>query len=155
MTIDPHNSVSDAGRYPHHDDVSFEKSDVNVSSIYWYLFVLAVAVIASFAVSIYILKYMNTFVADSETLPPPSRLALGKNYHPLREGPLLQGVPGNDADAQQDLRDMRKSDAEANDETRWVDQSSGIAQIPVKAAMKIIAEKGLPGITPAAAEKKK
>jgi hypothetical protein len=155
MTTDPHNTASDASRNPHHADVSSEKRDVNVSSIYWYMLILAIATFASFAVCIFILKYMNSFVSESETLPPPSRLAMGKNYHPLREGPLLQGVPGNEADAQQDMRDMRKSDAEANEETRWVDQSAGIAQIPVKDAMKIIAEKGLPGGPAVAAEKKK
>jgi hypothetical protein len=69
--------------------------------------------------------------------------------------PRLQGVPGHEADAQQDLRDKIASDTEANDSYRWVDEKAGVAQIPVKEAMKIIAEKGLPPLPPPTPEKKK
>jgi hypothetical protein len=51
------------------------------------------------------------------------------------------------------LRNKIAADNAANDTTGWIDQNAGIAQIPVSEAMKIIAEKGLPG-TPASAEKK-
>ena len=67
----------------------------------------------------------------------------------------MQGVPGHKADPQQDLRDKLKADTEANRKFEWIDESSGIAQIPVKEAMKIIAEKGLPGASASETEKKK
>jgi len=47
-----------------------------------------------------------------------------------------------------------KADTEANEKFEWIDQNSGVAQIPVEDAMKIVAEKGLPA-APAPAEKKK
>ncbi len=69
--------------------------------------------------------------------------------------PRLQGVPGHTTDPQLDLRVKIEGDTEANEKAAWIDQNSGIAQIPVKDAMKIIAEKGLPGASAAPAEKKK
>jgi hypothetical protein len=44
-------------------------------------------------------------------------------------------------------------DTRANEELGWVDKNAGIAQIPVKDAMKLIVEKGLPAVT-APVEKK-
>ena len=35
----------------------------------------------------------------------------------------------------------------ANEKLEWIDKNAGIAQIPVKEAMKIIAQKGLPAAT--------
>ena len=62
-------------------------------------------------------------------------------------------MPGHTEDPQADLRDKRAADEAANETTGWIDQNAGIAQIPVSEAMKIIAEKGLPGAS-ASAEKK-
>jgi hypothetical protein len=68
--------------------------------------------------------------------------------------PRLQGVPGHGNDPQADLREKVRLDTEANEKAGWIDQDAGIAQIPVKDAMKVIAEKGLPG-APASADKNK
>jgi len=67
----------------------------------------------------------------------------------------LQGMPGHLDDPQKDLRNKLKADNSANEKLEWIDKNAGIAQIPVKDAMKIIAEKGLPGTSAAPAEKKK
>ena len=68
--------------------------------------------------------------------------------------PRLQGMPGHLTDPQQDLRDKLKADNDANKKLSWVDEKSGIAQIPVQDAMQLIVEKGLPAVTPPPAEKK-
>jgi hypothetical protein len=155
MSTEIHNPGRDAGQPPRHADVSFEERDVRTSSIYGYLFALGLAVVAALGVCVFILRFTGNFAASSDTPPPPSREALGPNYRTLPPEPRLQGVPGHGTDPQQDMRDKLKSDNEANEETRWIDQSTGIAQIPVKDAMKIIAEKGLPSVSAPPAEKKK
>jgi hypothetical protein len=140
---------------PHHADVSFEERDVQAGVIYRYLFALGLAVVASLAICIYVLRFTVKFASSSDTPPPPSREALGPDYRMLPPEPRLQGVPGHGNDPQQDMRDKLKSDTEANEQTRWIDRGSGIAQIPVKEAMKIIVEKGLPAVSAPQAEKKK
>jgi hypothetical protein len=93
--------------------------------------------------------------AESDTPPPPVREEMGKDYLTMPPEPRLQGVPGHRTDPQYDLREKMREDAEANEQAGWIDQSAGIAQIPVEDAMKIIAEKGLPAASTPPVEKKK
>jgi hypothetical protein len=155
MSTESHKKSHDADQVPRHADVSFEERDVKTGTIYGYLLALGLAVVASLLVCVYILRFTMNFAASSDTPPPPSREALGPDYRPFPPEPRLQGVPGHGSDPQQDMRDKLKSDTAANEQTRWIDQGSGIAQIPVKDAMKIIAERGLPGVSAPPAEKKK
>jgi hypothetical protein len=67
--------------------------------------------------------------------------------------PRLQGVPGHETDPQQDLREKIAADTKANESLGWVDRANGIAQIPVKDAMKILAETSA-SAAPKAPEKK-
>ena len=144
-----------AGAEPVHDTVSFETRDVKARTIYGYLIVLGVAVLLSYVVCIFILHALDKMAAQSETPPPPVREQMGKDYHTMPPEPRLQGVPGHLTDPQLDLRMKNEADTEANEKAGWIDQNSGIAQIPVQDAMKIIAEKGLPDVAAPLAEKKK
>jgi hypothetical protein len=144
-----------AGQEPRNADVAFEPRDVSARTIYGYLFALGLAVVVALLICIYILRFTSNFAASTETPPPPSREALGKDFRELPPEPRLQGVPGHEADPQADLRRKIQEDSQANDKLEWIDKSSGVAQIPVKDAMKIIAEKGLTAAPAPAVEKKK
>jgi len=151
MSTESHNT----GQEPRHNDVSFEERDVQASTIYGYLFTLGLAVVISALICVYILRFTLRYAASTDTPPPPSREALGKDYRVLPPEPRLQGVPGHQTDPQADLRKKIQEDSEANEKLEWIDKAGGIAQIPVKDAMKIVAEKGLPAGPAPAAEKKK
>jgi 7-keto-8-aminopelargonate synthetase-like enzyme len=145
----------DTGQEPRHTDVSFEERDVQTGTIYGYLLALGLAVVASALICVYILRFTLNYAASTDTPPPPSREALGKDYRMMPPEPRLQGVPGHQTDPQADLRKKIQEDSGANEKLEWIDRSSGIAQIPVKDAMKIIAEKGLPsGLAPVMEKKK-
>ena len=155
MSTESHNSGPATGEAPRNTDVSFEERDIQVGTIYGYLFALALSVVVSAVICVFILRFTLNFAASSDTAPPPSRAALGPNHHDLPPEPRLQGVPGHTEDPQQDLRDKVKSDTEANEKFEWIDRNSGVVQIPVEDAMKMIAEKGLPAGSAPPAEKKK
>lgn len=146
-----HDKAETVGGAPRHSDVSFEERDVNVGTIYWYLIALGLATVAALIISIFVYRFTSGLAASSDVLPPPSRAALGKDFPPE---PRLQGMPGHEFDAQKDLRNKLKADLDANEKLGWLDKNAGIAQIPVEDAMKIIAEKGLPGASAPSAEKK-
>ncbi len=148
MSTEPHNT----GQEPRHADVSFEERDIQASTIYGYLFALGLAVAASLLICVYILRFTAKFAASTDTPPPPSREAHQKELPPE---PRLQGVPGHETDPQADLRKKIQEDSEANQKLEWIDKPGGIAQIPVKDAMKIVAEKGLSAPPPPALEKEK
>jgi hypothetical protein len=154
MSTESHNSSHHPGALPEHDTVAFESRDVKARTIYAYLVVLAVAVILSYVAAVFILRVTTKIAADSDTPPPPVRQEM-KGYLTMPPEPRLQGVPGHGTDPQYDLREKLREDTQANQKAGWIDQNSGIAQIPVEDAMKIIAEKGLPGASTPPAEKKK
>ncbi|MCU1241035.1 MAG: hypothetical protein JWO71_1761 [Candidatus Acidoferrum typicum] len=155
MSTESHNSAHNAGAVPEHDTVAFETRDVKARTIYVYLAVLAVAVILSYVVCVFILRATTKMAVESDTPPPPVRQEMGKDYLTMPPEPRLQGVPGHRTDPQSDLREKLQEDIQANEQAGWIDQTSGIAQIPVEDAMKIIADKGLPAASTPPAEKKK
>jgi len=158
MSTDPHKSGSNL---PEHGDVSFESRDISISSVLWSLLYLAITVIVSLGICLYFFKFSTKYAASQDTPPPMVRQQMSASDEmnaSMPPEPRLQGLPGHISDPQQDLRDKIAADAKANESYGWVDEKAGIAQIPVKEAMKIIADKGLPGATqavPAALEKKK
>jgi hypothetical protein len=144
-----------SGQPPRNTDVSFEPRDVDAGAIYGYLLALAAATVGAFVICIFIFRFTTQHASAVETPPPPSREALGRDFRTMPPEPRLQGVPGHGTDPQQDLRNKMRADTEANEKFAWIDKDSGIAQIPVRDAMQIIAEKGLPGMSAAQPEKKK
>jgi len=58
---------------PVHADVAYEKLDVNPSAIYIYLIGLAVAVLLSYAVCVFVLRGTTKVAERSDTPPPPIR----------------------------------------------------------------------------------
>jgi hypothetical protein len=155
MSTESHNSAHQAGALPEHDTVAFETRDVKARTIYVYLAVLAVAVILSYVVCVFVLRVTSKLAAQSDTPLPAVRQDMDKNYLTMPPEPRLQGVPGHGTDPQYDLREKLREDTEANEKAGWIDQTAGVAQIPVQDAMKIIAEKGLPAASTPPAEKKK
>ena len=149
MSTEQHNHGAPNGR-PQHGDVSFEPQDVQPSPILKFLFWLGVAVVLSFILSLGVYKGLKNYWTNAYVEPPPSRAA-GLHYPPE---PRLQGMPGHLTDPQQDMRDKVAADTKENNTLGWVDEKAGIAQIPVKDAMQLIVEKGLPAVKPMPEEKK-
>ena len=143
MSNEPHNHGQTNGERPHHSDVSFEATDVRSSQIFQFLTYLGITVIASFILSVGIYKGLKSYWTDSYEAPAPMREA-GPHLPPE---PMLQGMPGHLTDPQHDMREKVEADTKANNELGWVDKNAGIAQIPVKDAMKLIVEKGMPAVS--------
>jgi hypothetical protein len=149
MSTEHHSHGQTNGERPQHEDVSFEPTDVRSSPIFQFLIYLGITVIVSFILSIGIYKGLIHYWTNSYEAPAPMREE-GPYFPPE---PRMQGMPGHLTDPQHDMREKVETDTKANEELGWVDKNAGIAQIPVKDAMKLIVEKGLPAVI-APAEKK-
>ena len=149
MSTEHHNHGQTNGGRPQHTDVSFEGTDVKSSPIFKFLTYLGITVILSFFLSLGIYKGLISYWNSSYDAPAPTREA-GPHFPPE---PRMQGMPGHLTDPQHDMREKVEADTKANNDLTWVDKNAGIAQIPVKDAMKLIVEKGLPAIS-APVEKK-
>jgi hypothetical protein len=151
MDTEHHKSVAKEGHSPQNEEVSFEPRDVRSTVILKFMAYLGVAIVLSYLLTLGIYHSLTGFWTSEYPPPPPSRSEAGPAIPPE---PRLQGVPGHLTDPQQDLRDKVKADTEANEKLGWIDEQSGIAQIPVKDAMQLIVEKGLPAVAPPPAETK-
>lgn len=152
MSIDPQKHGDAEMRLPRHDDVSYEAQDVRVTPILKFIIYLGIGTVLSFVIALFVYRSLTSYFADTYQPPPPSRAAdQGPTMPPE---PRLQGMPGHMLDPQQEWRDTVKAANAANNELKWIDEKSGIAQIPVKDAMELIVQKGLPVVSPMPAEKK-
>lgn len=157
MSTKEHNG-HEANGLPVHDTVTFEPRDIDIGTIARYLIYLAITIVIALVICVPILKVLTSMAVENDTPVPPVRAEMSQQQldnMELPPEPRLQGVPGHEADAQQDMRDKIASDTKANDTYAWVDKEKGIAEIPVSDAMKIIAEKGAVPALPAVAPEKK
>jgi hypothetical protein len=154
MNTEHHKQHQGGAGIPQHDNVAFEPRDVQTSTILKLLAYLGVAIILSYVLTTGIYRGLTSFWNDRYTVPPPSRGDSGPTYPP---SPRLQGLPGSLTEPQDDWRNMVKAAATANNTLGWVDEKNGVAQIPVKDAMDLIVEKGLPvfAAAPAASSEEK
>jgi len=152
MSTEEHKSAAADGGVPENADVSFEARDVASTSILKFMATLGVGIVLSYFLVLGVYRSLTNLWNSRYVPPPPSRTDKGA---PMPPEPRLQGMPGHLLDPQHDWRDKVKEDTDANNQLGWVDQQSGIAQIPVSDAMKLIVEKGLPTQPAAPAEKMK
>ena len=70
----------------------------------------------------------------------------GARAYPLAIGQenRLPPEPRLQTDPKQDLRDLRRADADVLNGYHWVDKNAGVVRIPIAAAMKLTIERGLP-----------
>lgn len=151
MSTEHHHHGHATNGRPVHNDVSFEARDVRTSPILKFLFYLGIVIVLSYVLVYGIYKGLGNFWAGTHQPPMPSRAEEPGPTMPPE--PRLQGMPGHLVDPQEDYRQKIKADVEANKQLQWIDEKAGIAEIPVKDAMHLIVEKGMPPIT--AAEEKK
>jgi hypothetical protein len=151
MSTDPHKQGYPETRLPLNEDVSFEPKDVRVTAILKFLLYLGIGTLLSFVIAWFVYGGLRAYWVDSYAPPPPSRAGEGPTLPPE---PRLQGMPGHLIDPQKDWREIVKADTAANNQLKWIDEKEGIAQIPVKDAMELIVEKGLPVVRAMPAEKK-
>jgi hypothetical protein len=145
MSTKKHDTSHGKSGAPVHESVTFEPRDINVATVVKQLIYLGITIGIALLICVPILKVLTSSSEKEDTPMAPVRAALGAQgcssqaYPPE---PRLQGVPCHQKDAQEDLRDKIEADTAANESIGWVDRASGIAKIPVKDAMKIIAERG-------------
>jgi len=144
MNTDSHNTGHETGELPVHKDVTYEGRDINVGTVVKQLIYLGITIVVALAICVPILNFLTGMSAENDTPMPPVRAEMSQPARDAMElppEPRLQGVPGHESDAQQDLRDKIAADNAANESIGWVDKANGVAKIPVSEAMKIIAEK--------------
>ena len=121
-----------------------ETTDVSVPGLFIFaggllvtVAVILVGLVVLFGAYSYGNRWLNTRIERQEP-GAASKVHLQPDY----EGPLLQVKP------EEDLRWMREHNAVDLDGYGWVDQPAGVVRLPIDRAMDLIAERGLPPVSP-------
>lgn len=114
-------------------EVSYEKSDANSRAIIRAGIVLALATLATSAIVLFLFRWLAER-AQREDAPPPPLARMEPGREP--PAPRLQTVPARD------LATVRAEDERTLTSYGWVDEPAGIVRIPVREAMRILAERG-------------
>jgi hypothetical protein len=136
----PRPSAAPGEALPIHHDVAYDHTDVDPGSVLKFLSYLGLSLAFTFLIVWGVLRLIESRTARFDAPPSPLRQGVQKDLPPE---PRLQGVVGHESDPQQDLRDMRSDTDKTLNSYGWVDESNGIARIPIKEAMKLVAEKQL------------
>jgi len=129
-----------SSQHPHgelvNENVHHEESDINVRSIIAFVVVLTVITVGIQGAMIGMFKLLN--LIETKTEPVVSPLAPGPAQVNDFPSPSLQTTPW------MDLQKLRASEHEYLSSYGWVDESAGIARIPIDKAKAMLLQKGLP-----------
>ena len=130
----------------HNDDVAHEHSDINIQALIWSIVVMF-AVVAGTAVLMAILfKFLESEAAARD--PKLSPLAMPATTMPktTNASPFFGGAPEPKlmTGEPKHLEEVRTSEQERLHGYGWVDQTAGVARIPIDEAKKLTLERGLP-----------
>lgn len=112
-----------------------EERDVNIRAIFGFgIGLIAVAAIVLVAVWL-LFSYFKGRESSALSLQFPLGASQATREPPE---PRLQTTP------RQDLQDLRQREDELLNSYRWVDRNAGTVRIPIKEAMRLTLERGLP-----------
>ena len=118
-----------------------EDSDVSIKSLGIFLAALAITMVITGAIVVWL---FDVFLKEAEEADvPPSPLAQSGEPAPP-PGPLLQVAE------RLDLRVHHESQEKLIHETGWIDRDRGVVRIPIERAIELTAERGFPDWPPVA-----
>jgi hypothetical protein len=121
---------------PHHvRGASHERRDINFAAVMQFGAGLAAVSVAVYAIVWLLFGYFAG--REAAEVRPQYPLAATEASR-LPPEPRLQTAP------RQDLRDLRQREQEMLNGYHWVDRAAGIVRIPIKDAMQLTLERGLP-----------
>ena len=123
--------------------VTFEARDIRSRQV----IVWGIALIVTLLVSQWIVwrTFVSMEAAQEKSQPPVSPLRVGMPPQ-LPPEPRLQGAPGHPMAGPQDLqRTLLDANAQLNS-YGWISPADGVAHIPIRQAMNMIVQNGLPAV---------
>ena len=120
-------------------DTTHETSDINVRAIIWFVVVLTLIVLSMNVSMIGMFKLLNWYEHKNEPPVTPLSRQASDPRNPAQSfpQPVLQTVPW------QEYREFHATQKGHLDGYGWVDQSRGVARIPIAKAKEMLLQKGI------------
>jgi hypothetical protein len=137
ISPNPQNAAAPPDPLPGHEHTDVSPFGITMFGIG--LFVSVAVTLLGVALLMHLFIHADAKLANTRLEPGAASLVYSQ---PEYDGPLLQIVPERDLDA------MRSNNAATLSDYHWVDRQSGAVAIPIERAMELIAQRGLPPVSP-------
>lgn len=119
---------------PKHPDVHFESSDFNIRAV----FLTGLGVLVGTWVLTGLLYFLFSYLAQERASVSPPPLPIARTRESVPPQPRLQQSPSRD------LRVFRAHEDWELTHYHWIDQAHGTLAIPIRQAMQLVVERGIP-----------
>lgn len=127
--------------------ITFEARDLRANNIIIIGLGLLAVILLSLFISYETYRHFMTQIGREQESKILSPLRTGQPA-PLPPEPRLQGAPGHPMLGPAELQSVLQAANQQLDSYGWVNQQAGIAHIPVRDAMRLLVQKGLPAVPP-------
>lgn len=126
----------------HNPDVAHEEADINIRTVLSFAAGMAIVVALSAGLVGIVFRVLSNQAAANDPILSPLALPSGQNPPAPN---LLTNEPAG-------LRSFHAEEDRTLEGYGWVDQSAGVARLPIEQAKKLIVERGLPSRASGAVE---
>lgn len=129
-----------------HEGMGFEREDLGGGPIFGFIISVVVLGVLIYYVIWGIFHFLDAYDRQhQQTLSP--MVEVQKDTRTVRAEQITQfPQPRLEEDERTEINDFRYEEEQRLNSSGWVDQSAGIAHIPITRAMQLIAQQGLPTI---------
>jgi hypothetical protein len=133
----------------HSENAAYETRDIKVRPLAAFIAGVAVLIIFSFLVVLWVFRLLNAQHVAADAQSAPSSLARPAAAAPADEQmkwpePRVQSRPADD------LKALRVEEDSSLTTFGWVDRATGVVRVPIDVAMQLVLKEGLPARQPAA-----
>lgn len=132
----------------HNEDVAHEHSDVSLGALGMSVVVLSAVVAASMLAMYFLFGWFEQQARANDPAPSPVAVPATQMPATTRTSPAfnagITNAPQLLTNEPMALQRQEAAERERLQSYGWVDQNAGVARMPIDAAMKLVAERGLP-----------
>ena len=118
----------------HNPEVAHEHSDINIRAILMFLVILSVVTVVSAAAMGGLFKLLESMADKNDPVMSPVAVPAGQQPPGPR---LLTNEPAA-------LAKQRREERKTLESYGWVDETAGVARVPIEEAKKLLLQRGLP-----------
>ncbi len=129
----------------HHEEVRYEREDLNPKAIFAFLIGLAVFGLLLHFILFGMYRFMDSYSRTHQPQANPLVTRAQTDRRQVSPDEIKQfPQPRLEINEREEIKDFRLKEEETLNSYGWVDQKSGVIHIPIERAMELIAQRGLP-----------
>jgi hypothetical protein len=127
------------------EEMDFEREDLGAKPIFTFLLSLTIGCVLVAVVLRGLYSYLDTYEGRHQPVQNPLALPTTADTRIVEQGDIKKfPQPRLETDETTEINNFRMQQEQTLNSYGWVDQSAGVARIPIDRAMALLAQRGLP-----------